>query len=321
MRNKLTTTMAAAALLVLVPVACLAVTPYAQDFEALDHTAVNALELDGWLVFGNVSTATGTYLYGYGPFVAPNDGFGFCQIDTGQGGVDQGQNQLVVFSDYNNGDHGVGNLIESNTFQEQTVEAGNVGEIWYFDFDAKMGNLELGSTAFAFIKTLDPSNGWALTNLITEEMTNTPVEWQGYRLAITIDAGLVGQILQIGFYNVATNYEGAGVFYDNLNFYVAGMTDVPSASTSKLQQNHPNPFNPTTRIDFVLDRTDNVAVAVFDLAGRKVATLHRGVLGAGEHSVDWNGTTDRGDAAATGHYRYVLTTSSGRESRSMILLK
>lgn len=321
MLSRLTTTLAAAALIVLIPAACLALTPYAQDFEGMVHTDTGALAADGWLVFGNVFDSLGGYLYGYGPFPAPNDGFAFCQIDTGQGGVEQGQNQLVVFSDYNNADHGVGNLIESNVFQEQTVVAGDVGQIWAFEFDAKRGNLEGASVAAAFIKTLDPSSGWALTNYLTVDTTAIPVEWQGYRIAIEIDASLVGQIFQIGFVNTASNYEGAGIFYDNLNFSMAGLSGVPTAAAAVLHQNSPNPFNPSTRIDFALDRSDNVELAVFDLAGRRIATLQSGELAAGPHHVDWNGTTDRGAAAAAGYYRYVLQTSTGRVSRSMILLK
>ena len=321
MLSRMTNTLAAAALIVMIPAACLALTPYAQDFEAMDHTDTGALAADGWLVFGNVFDSGGGYLYGYGPFVAPNDGFAFCQIDTGQGGVDQGHNQLVVFSDYNNADHGVGNLIESNVFQEQTIAAGDVGQIWAFEFNAKRGNLEGASVAAAFIKTLDPSSGWALTNYLTVDMTTIPVEWNGYRIAIEIDAGLVGQIFQIGFVNTASNYEGAGIFYDNVNFYMAGLSSVPVAIGAVLNQNSPNPFNPSTRIDFALERSDTVELSVFDLAGRKVATLHRGELPEGQHHVDWNGTNDQGAAAAAGQYRYVLQTSTGRVARSMILLK
>ena len=126
--------------------------------------------------------------------------------------------QLSVYSDYNNIDHGNGNVIEANTFQEQIVGAADVGSTWLFQFDAKRGNIELGSQAAAFIKTLDPNAGFALTNLISADMTNIPDTWNNYLLSIYIDPSLDGQILQFGFLNTATNYEGSGVFYDNINF-------------------------------------------------------------------------------------------------------
>jgi hypothetical protein len=307
------------------PVADAALTPYSQNFEDLIATDPNALADDGWLVFGNVSDPSGTYLYGYGPQPAPNHDLAFSQIVTDQGGPEQGLQQLVVFSDYENLDHAIGNLIESNVYQEQTIGAENVGTRWVFQWNAKMGNLEGSTTAAAFIKTLDPGAGFQLTNLITEDMTAIPETWGGFSLSIDIDASLEGQILQIGFLNVATNYEGSGIFYDNVNFDldVVGIADAgssPNRTGMILGQNVPNPFNPRTRIDFSLDRPGMVEVSVFDVGGRRITTLHRGEMAAGEHHVVWNGRTDRG-AAAAGRYFYVLETPSGRVSRSMILLK
>ncbi len=283
MRNRATALCALALLLAsLVPAAAhAALAAYSQDFENLVQTDPSALANDGWLVYGNVSTPTGTYLYGYGPYPAPNDGFAFCQIDMLQGGTDQGLQQLVVFSDYNNTDHANGNLVESNTYQEQTVGAADVGTIWTFEFQAKLGNLEGSSTALAFIKTLNPSAGYALTNFITADMTAIPTTWGGYSLSIPIDASLEGQLLQIGFANTATLYEGSGVFYDNIVFHQTGdISAVPGAGADAvvLGQNYPNPFNPTTRIDFSLAAAQQVELTVYDLAGRRVAVLQSGPL-------------------------------------------
>ena len=212
----------AVALACLVSATAFALTPYSQDFEGLDQAGADALANDGWLVFANVFTPDGTYLYGYGPFPAPNNGAAFCQIVLGEGGPEQGAQQLVVFSDYENQDHAAGNIIESNVFQEQTITAADVGETWVFYFQAKLGNLEGGSEALAFIKTLDPDNNYATTNFVTEDMTSIPTTWNHYWLYLTIDASLEGQLLQIGFMNTATNYEGSGVFYDNVQFDLEG---------------------------------------------------------------------------------------------------
>ena len=208
-----------AVLICLMPAASFALLPYSQDFEGLDQGNTSALADDGWLVFGNVFGLDWSYWYGYGPFPAPNDGAAFCAIVTGEGGAAQGNQQLSVYSDYNNVDH-PNAYIESNVFQEQLVGPGDVGEIWAFDFDAKLGNLAGQTTALAFIKTLDPGAGYAMTNFITVDLTSTPTTWTGYTLTIQIDPSLDGQILQFGFSNTATNYEASGVFYDNVDFYI-----------------------------------------------------------------------------------------------------
>jgi hypothetical protein len=224
----------AAVLIGSIPAASYAqLSPYSQSFGGLVATDPGALAADGWLVFANVFAADGTsYIYGYGPFPAPNSGppYAFCTIATGEGGPAQGAQQLVVFSDYNNGDHGSGRVIESNVFQEQHVGGGDVGITWTFQFDAKRGDLAGASTALAFIKTLDPAAGYALTNFITVDMTTIPAAWSMHALSIMIDPTLVGQILQIGFLNKATYYQPSGIFYDNINFAPNGVIPTDGAS-------------------------------------------------------------------------------------------
>ena len=190
---------------------------YAQDFEGLDAGSPTALGDDGWLVGANVFSPGGDFLYNYFAFPAPNGGPAFSGIVTGQGGPDQGAQQLVVYNDYNNGDHANGNIIEANVFREYVVGSANAGQTWTFSFDFKRGDIGGGSTALAFIKTLDPSSGFALTNFLTFDTTDASTLWGSASLSLAIDASLEGQIFQIGFLNTATNFEPSGIYYDNIN--------------------------------------------------------------------------------------------------------
>jgi len=88
-----------------------------------------------------------------------------------------------------------------------------------------------------------------------------------------------------------------------------------------LVQNYPNPFNPVTEIQFTLAHTGRIELAVFDLNGILVKTLHSGILPAGEYSKTWNGTDSRGTLLSSGTYFYKLTSSAGVETRKMMLLK
>ncbi|MBT8469347.1 MAG: hypothetical protein KJN97_11425, partial [Deltaproteobacteria bacterium] len=125
---------------------------YAEDFESLDQTSPDALGDDpdplwgeGWIVFGNAFRADGTTLaYAYGPFPAPNNTGGFSGIALDQGGVAQGDQVLVIISDYNNADQGTGLRIEANTFRERTITSAELGDTLVFSFDAKRGNINEG---------------------------------------------------------------------------------------------------------------------------------------------------------------------------------
>ena len=195
------------------------ISAYSQDFEGLDinDTSTAPLGNDGWLVGANVFDAGGGFVYNYFAFPAPNDGGGFTTIAAGQGGALQGAQQLNTFSDYNNGNHfdSSGFVIESNIFREYTVGAADVGETYSFEFDAKLGNIAAPSTALAFIKTLDPNNGFALTNFLTVDAANFSGNWSTHSIDLAIDASLEGQIFQIGFLNTATAGSDSGVFYDS----------------------------------------------------------------------------------------------------------
>ena len=115
---------------------------------------------------------------------------------------------------------------------------------------------------------------------------------------------------------------GGAIFVDDVMFYEPFATsDVPEASNFTLHQNVPNPFNPVTRIDFHLEHADNVELEVYDVAGRHISTLHSGHMEAGPHSASWNGRADNGTSVASGIYWYMLKTSTGMESRKMVLLR
>jgi hypothetical protein len=230
MRLRLSVILAGAVLCMAPATGSAALAPYSQDFEGLVQADPGALANDGWLVFGNVFNPDWTYDYGYGPFPAPNGGSAFSAVASGQGGPDQGVQQLSVYNDYNNGDHANGKFIEANVFQEQIIGAADVFNTWLFKFDAKRGNIGGDTTARAFIKTLDPNAGFALTNFIWVDMTNVPFTWGSYSLSIFIDPSLEGQILQFGFLSTTTYYQGSGVFYDNVDFLLGVDLDIRPGS-------------------------------------------------------------------------------------------
>ncbi len=214
--------LAVVACLFAAPASWAALTSYSQNFEGLNQADPNSLGNDGWLVGANVFDSGGGFLYNYFSFPAPNGGAAFSGIDIGQGGPNQGNQQLVVYNDYNNTDHAVGNLIQANVFQEQVIGAGDLGLTSIFSFDAKQGNIEGASTALAFLKVIDLVGGsFATLGEVTVDTTALGANWvEDITLSLVIDNGWEGQLLQFGFQNTASNYQGSGVFYDNVNVNV-----------------------------------------------------------------------------------------------------
>ncbi len=88
-----------------------------------------------------------------------------------------------------------------------------------------------------------------------------------------------------------------------------------------LDQNFPNPFNPSTMISYTIPFSAPVELRIFNVLGEKVSTLTTGVSSAGRHSVVWDGTNDRGGQVASGVYWYQLQSGNQRATRKMLLLR
>ncbi|MCB1182774.1 hypothetical protein KDM41_05025 [bacterium] len=97
--------------------------------------------------------------------------------------------------------------------------------------------------------------------------------------------------------------------------------DGPPRLATQLLPNVPNPFNPSTRIDFTLARRGHVRVAVYDLTGRRVATLVDGERDAGPQDVVWTGRDDAGRQVASGAYAVRLETTGQIDQRTILMLK
>lgn len=88
-----------------------------------------------------------------------------------------------------------------------------------------------------------------------------------------------------------------------------------------LEANYPNPFNPTTRIEYALPQAGMVRLIIYDVAGREVRRLVNETLPAGRHAVEWNGLDDGGRPAASGLYIYRLQAGSFEDVRKMVIIK
>lgn len=127
---------------------------------------------------------------------------------------------------------------------------------------------------------------------------------------------------------VTPTYEILGLNLDALDVRVyefkgvspVGPDQVPKTGLL-LEQNHPNPFNPSTTIRYTLPARAHVRVGIYDVAGREIALLKDEVQDMGEQEVRWNGEGHRGQPMGAG--TYFVRLESGQETRlaKMMLVK
>lgn len=105
---------------------------------------------------------------------------------------------------------------------------------------------------------------------------------------------------------------------------VATGIEAPPVLSNRLDQNVPNPFNPTTTITYSIRDAGHVTLRIYNASGQLVRTLvnETQTPRSGGYSVVWNGTNNVGNSVASGVYMYKLTTANGfADTRKLILLK
>ncbi len=90
----------------------------------------------------------------------------------------------------------------------------------------------------------------------------------------------------------------------------------PSSMTTLLRQNTPNPFQSQTQIRFTLNHSEHANLSVYSIAGQKVAALINQSLPGGEHTAVFDGSN-----LAPGIYFYQLTTTAGKRTQKMLLMR
>lgn len=89
----------------------------------------------------------------------------------------------------------------------------------------------------------------------------------------------------------------------------------------RLEENYPNPFNPSTTITYHLPKAAEVTLSVYNALGRRVATLVSGEQPAGTHEVRWDSRDTAGLAVPSGLYFYRIEAGGFQQTRKMLLLK
>ncbi|MEW5799220.1 MAG: CHRD domain-containing protein [Bacteroidota bacterium] len=97
---------------------------------------------------------------------------------------------------------------------------------------------------------------------------------------------------------------------------VVELTNGISPNAYSLEQNFPNPFNPTTTIRFSVPVSALTTVKVFDILGKEIATLVNGEQKSGQYEVQFNASS-----LSTGLYFYQMKSGNFVETKKMLLMK
>ncbi|MCK5076932.1 MAG: T9SS type A sorting domain-containing protein, partial [Calditrichia bacterium] len=84
---------------------------------------------------------------------------------------------------------------------------------------------------------------------------------------------------------------------------------------------YPNPFNPSTIINYQLPQNSKVELIIFNTLGQKIKTLVQKNQEAGTHHIHWNGLNSNNDKVSSGIYYYRLKAGKNFATGKMLLIK
>ncbi|MCX6162042.1 MAG: T9SS type A sorting domain-containing protein [Ignavibacteriae bacterium] len=160
--------------------------------------------------------------------------------------------------------------------------------------------------------TIFTSNNWGNPGSWTDV---SPGSETRHFYGVCLNGPTIGTV--VGEVGTGVGYE-EGVMYKT---YTNGMVGVSQTGTTVpqkylLNQNFPNPFNPTTKISFAMARSGPVMLTVFDMTGKEVATLVNTTLSAGNFEYEFDGSK-----LSSGVYFYRIITNDFVDTKKMSLLK
>lgn len=119
-----------------------------------------------------------------------------------------------------------------------------------------------------------------------------------------------------------------GIYFDDIGVYyvytisgVETVSGVPIAGRPRIQRSFPNPFNPATTIEFSVPKPGPVRVGIFDIHGKRVATLVDQAMSSGIFRVRWNGKSQGGADVASGVYYAQIQSRGGSGSGRLVMVK
>jgi hypothetical protein len=127
-----------------------------------------------------------------------------------------------------------------------------------------------------------------------------------------------GVVDEVGNTETSTGIDSLAVL--TLGEDTAGVEDDVAGKPvlTRLVSTYPNPFNQATRVVFEVAERARVNIGVYDIMGRKVRTLHDGVVPASRHDVTWQGIDDAGSPVATGIYFCRMTAGGVTQTQKMV---
>jgi len=207
-------------------------------------------------------------------------------------------------------DRNIGWVVGYPEFIFQSTDGGNT----WVEQQYSTPEVVLNSVSFA-----DEHNGWTVgSEGLIDHTSNGGNLWEEQT------SGTTNILWDVYFVNPTTGWivgDNGLILKYTTSVFIEDEVSFLAPDEFVLFDNYPNPFNPSTTIQYQMPVTARVSLIIYDLPGNEVRKLLEGTQLAGAHSVVWDGKDDRGLQVASGIYFYRFKTEGFTDTKRMILMR
>ena len=154
-----------------------------------------------------------------------------------------------------------------------------------------------------------------MTNLQIDNQTNVVI-WNSTGVDVSsLNIGYRGQFIGVGS-KFGDNFQLLVCYDSDISTVVGIDLDDIIASKFTLLPAYPNPFNPITNISFLVDRSSEISLNIFDVSGKLVQVVNPKMYKSGVHNIQWNASS-----LSSGMYFIHMLNGADRHTQKVMLLK
>ena len=226
----------------------------------------------------------------------------------------------------------------SNATLDMTIPVGVVTsayilEFWHwYDTEASWdgGNVKISIDNGANWSVLTPNTPYPGTANASNPLNGEPIYCghdQGFWELAQFDlAAYVGENILIRWhFGSDSSVDYPGWYIDDVAISEDGGSSFDPVEVvpiyTELLGNYPNPFNPSTKINFSLKDDSMVSLQIYNIKGQLVKSLVNELKEAGDYTISWNGTDNSNKSVSSGVYFYKMKTQNYNSTKKMILMK
>lgn len=169
------------------------------------------------------------------------------------------------------------------------------------------------------------ANSFGLTYPLVNDATTTNGPWELFGQGYIPHTTVIGHDMKVVYTAIGSNEAAINEIIvsalNDMETAVGTANEEPLPSDWNLSAAYPNPFNPSTTLEYTIPEAADVLINVYNVGGERVTTLVEGYQQTGQYSIQWDGKAESGNTVSNGMYFIKMMAGDFQQTRQVMFLK